>query len=220
MRHNRLALMLLCAALILCAAGLAEAQSGRRAKGGASAPKPVSTPAESESAAAKKSTIKAEAQRVALIVTADGHGFESVYAPANASDIVLRGFVDRLRESSAFTIKVEKEMSRGRASDRAKDEKEAYLVWLHFGSDAVTARSHDDADYFVDYVVFTPGTAKVKTEGKVYLRPSRRNVSIGRVPVGIPLPQTDARAVWEGALKQGGSEAAERVMAEFDVIVR
>jgi len=40
------------------------------------------------------------------------------------------------------------------------------------------------------------------------------------VPVRVPLPQTDSRAVWESALKQAGSEAAERIMGEFDVTVR
>ena len=220
MRHNRLIVLLTFLQLVLCAAGQAQAQSGRRAKGGAPpppAPKPVSTPAENEKGSSKAA---AEAQRLPLIVTADEHTFESVYAPANASNIILNGVVERLKKSAAFTIRVEKDMGRGRASDLAKEQTEAYLVWLHFGSDMSSARRRDEPDYYVDYVVFTPATAKVKTEGKIYLRPYRRNASIGGVPIGIPLPQTDSRAAWESALKQAGSDAAERIMGEFDVIVR
>ena len=222
MKYNRLIVLLILLQLVLCAAGQAQAQSGRRAKGGAPpppAPKPVSTPAENEKGSSKAAA-ESEAQRWPLIVTADEHTFESVYAPANASNMILNGVVERLKKSAAFTIRVEKEMGRGRASDLAKEQLEAYLVWLHFGSDTVSARRHDEPDYYVDYVVFAPATAKVKTEGKIYLRPYRRNASVGGVPIGIPLPQTDSRAAWESALKQAGSEAAERIMGEFDVIVR
>jgi len=170
MKYNRLIVLLIFLQLVLCAAGQAQAQSGRRAKGGASplppAPKPVSTPAENEKGSSKAAA-ESEVQRLPLIVTADEHTFESVYAPANASSIILNGVVERLKKSAAFTIRVEKDMGRGRASDLAKEQMEAYLVWLHFGSDTVSARRHDEPDYYVDYVVFTPTTAKVKTEGKI-----------------------------------------------------
>jgi hypothetical protein len=220
MRYSRLIVPLLFVMFMLCAVGVAQAQSGRRAKGGAPpAPKPVSTPAESEQGSAKAAS-ESEAQRQPLIVTMDEHTFESVYAPVDASKTVLNGFIERLKRSSAFNIRVEKSMSRGRASDLAKQQTESYLVWLNFGSDVVSARTHDEQDYYVDYVVFTPSTAKVKTEGKIYLRPVRRSARVGGVPIGLPLPQTDRRAAWESVLKQAGSDAAERVMGEFDVIVR
>jgi hypothetical protein len=222
MRYKRLILLLIFLQLALCAAERAQAQSGRRAKGGSpppSTPKPVSTPAENGKGSAK-ATAETEAQRLPLIITADEHAFESVYAPVNASNSILDGFVERLKKSSAFNLKVEKEMGRGRASDLARKQTEAYLVWLHFGSDVVSARRHDEPDYYLDYVVFTPATAKVKTEGKIYLRLYQRSASVGGVPVRLPVPQTDSRAAWESALKQAGSDAAERIMGEFDVIVR
>ena len=221
MKYSRLIVPLLFIQVVLCAADVAQAQSGRRAKGGAPlASKPVvSTPVESEKGLEKPAT-RTEAQRQPLIVTADEHSFESVYAPVDATRIILNGFVERLKKSSAFDIRVDKEMSRERASDLARKQEEAYLVWLRFGSDAVSARSHDAQDYYVDYVVFTPATAKVKTGGKIYLRSARRSARVGGVPIGLPLPQTDSRAAWESVLKQAGSDAAERIMGEFDVTAR
>ena len=219
MKHSRLIAPLLFVLFVLCAVGVAQAQSGRRTKGGAPpSPKPVSTPAESEQGSTRAAS-ESEAQRQPLIVTMDEHTFESAYAPVDASKTVLNGFVERLKRSSAFNIRVEKSMSRGRASDLAKQQTESYLVWLHFGSDVVSARSHDEQDYYVDYVVYTPSTSHVKTEGKIYLRSVRRSTRVGGVPIGLPLPQTDSRAAWESALKQAGSDAAERIMGEFDVIV-
>jgi hypothetical protein len=58
----------------------------------------------------------------------------------------------------------------------------------------------------------------VKTGGRVYLRAYRRSVGVGGVPVGIPLPPIDNRAAIESSIQQAGREAAERVMAEFDVM--
>jgi hypothetical protein len=155
-----------------------------------------------------------------MIVAADEPTSAMGSATINANGSMMKGFVERLKKSAAFSIKVEKQMGRGRASDLAKEQTEAYVAWLQFGSDRVTARSNDRADWYVDYVVFTPGTAKVKTSGRVYLRAYRRSVGIGGVPVGIPLPPIGNQDAVESALQQAGREAAERVMAEFDVITR
>ena len=219
MKYSRWIAPFLFGMLMLCAAGECVAQSGRRAKGGTPPPRPVSTPAGDEKSETKP-TASAEAQRLPLIVAADEHTFESVLAPVNASNIILAGFIERLKKSSAITVKVEKDMGRQRSIELARKQTEAYLVWLHFGSDTVSARSHDEQDYYVDYAVFTPATAKVKTQGKVYLRPVRRSARVGGVPIGLPLPQTDSRAAWESALRQAGSDAAERIMSEFDVTLR
>lgn len=216
MKYSHLIAPLLFVLLVLCAAGESEAQSGRRAKGGAPPPRPVSTPAEDEKSETKP-TASTEAPRLPLIVTADEYAFERIQAPINASNIILAGFVERLKKSSAITIKVEKDMGRQRSIELARKQTEAYLVWLHFGSDMVSARTRDEQDYYVDYAVFAPATAKVKTQGKIYLRPVRRSARVGGVPIGLPLPQTDSRAAWESALRQAGSDAAERIMGEFDV---
>ena len=222
MKHNRLAATLLCASLLMCAAVTAHAQSGRRARGGTTtttpAPKQASPTVETETVTATSQT-KPEAQ-TSLIVAADEPTSAAGIAMINANGSMMKGFVERLKKSSAFTIKVEKQMGRGRASDIAKEQTESYVAWLQFGSDRVTARSHDGSDWYVDYVVFTPGTAKVKTGGRVYLRAYRRSVGVGGVPIGIPLPPIDNRDAVESALQQAGREAAERVMAEFDVIAR
>lgn len=220
MKYNRLAATLLCASLIMCAAVTAEAQSGRRAKGGATTPvsKQDSPPADAETMTAKPAT--APETQISLIVTADEPTSAMGISVINSNGSMMKGFIERLKKSSAFTIKVEKQMGRGRASDIAKEQTEAYVAWLQFGSDRVTARSHDASDWYVDYVVFTPGTAKAKTSGRIYLRAYQRSVGVGGVPVGIPLPPIDGRAAVETSLQHAGREAAERVMAAFDVIAR
>jgi hypothetical protein len=216
MKHNGLAAALLFASLIMCAAVTAQAQSGRRAKGGSTttpATKPVSPPAETVTAT---SQTEPEA-RISLIVAADEPTSAAGISVINSNGSMMKGFIERLRKSAAFTIKVEKQMGRSRASEIAKEQTEAHVAWLQFGSDRITARSHDASDWYVDYVVFAPVTAKVKTGGRVYLRAYRRSVGVGGVPVGIPIPPIDSRAAVESSLQEAGREAAERVMAEFDV---
>lgn len=220
MKYNRLAATLLSVLLLMWATVTAQAQSGRRAKGGATTTtsKQDAPPADAEVLTAKPA-IDPETQ-ISLIVASDEPTSAIGISVINSNGSMMKGFIERLRKSSAFNIKVEKQMGRGRASDIAKEQTEAYVAWLQFGSDRVTARSHDASDWYVDYVVFTPGTAKVKTGGRIYLRAYQRSVGVGGVPVGIPLPPIDGRAAVETSLQQAGREAAERVMAEFDVISR
>lgn len=216
MKHNRATMLLLCVLiLVFGAAGSAVAQSGRRAKQSATPPPPVQAPAESEAETPVKPAPQPEAKGLPLIVIADEGSSMSV--PFGSSRLVLDGFVARLRKSSAFEYRVEKQMGRKEARDRAKEQTESHVVWLQFGSDGMSARSNA-SDLYVEYIVFMPETAKSKSSGRVYLRNYRRNVGVGGV--GLPLPPSGNRTGLEYALQQAGADAAERVMAAFDVTAR
>ena len=135
MKYNRLAATLVfCASLLMCAAVTAQAQSGRRAKGGATTPasKQDSPPADTETITAKPVT-SPEAQ-ISLIVAADEPTSAVGISVINSNSSMMKGFIERLKSSSAFTIKVEKQMGRGRASDIAKEQSEAHVAWLQFGN--------------------------------------------------------------------------------------
>jgi hypothetical protein len=214
MRSNpRVAALVIALMILLCALGSAEAQSGRRAKERTSTP-PVQPSAKTESTSPATDS---EARRVSLIVTID-ESLHSVSVPPGSSRVVLNGFVERLKKSPAFELKVEKHMSRKEAGDLAKSQTESFVVWLQLDSEYISSRSNG-SDMYVEYVVLTPGTGKSKSQGRVYLRGYRRSVGVGGVPVGIPLPlpPTGPRAPLESTLQEAGRDAAERVMAALDV---
>jgi hypothetical protein len=202
--------LLLCALMILCIGGSAEAQSGRRAKERTLPPVQQSgEPVEPEPAT------KPEAQSVSLLITFDETGGSGVYL--GDSQLVLRGFVERLKKNAVINHKVEKRMDRKEASDLAKSQTEAYVVWLQLDVQKISSRANNN-EMYVDYTVFPPGKGKSKTEGRVYVRDSRQRIGIGNVPIGVPLPPTGTgNARLNDALLDAGRETAERVMPELDV---
>jgi hypothetical protein len=222
MKNRSLAASLVCALMILCVAASAEAQSGRRTKEKTRQPAkaaPVSAPSETTGPATTPTPpAKSEARRISLIVAAD-EGQHSASLPLGSSRTVLDGFVERLKKSAAFDVRVEKQMSRKEAGDLAKSQKETYLVWLQLDTEFVSSR-RNSPDLYVEYVVFTPETAKSKAQGRIYMRAGQRRVGVGGVLVGVPLPlpRTGTGMPPDYELKQAGRDAAERVIAAFDMV--
>lgn len=202
--------------MLLCLAGSAQAQSGRRAKERTQTPPPVQT-AEDEPAKPATPATKPGTQQVSLIVTIDEDSSNSGIH-LGYSQLVLRGFVERLKKNSTINLKIEKRMDRKAASNLAKAQEEAYVVCLHLDTLLVSSRI-DDNDLFVAYVVFMPGTGKAKADGRIKVRNSRQRIGIGGVPVGVPLPPTGTSSTQvDAALLDTGRETAERVMHELDPI--
>lgn len=97
---------------------------------------------------------------------------------------------------------------------RAKSEKEAYVVWLQLRTDSMSNRQ--TADYneiFIEYWVFAPTTAKVKTSGRTHQAASGRGgvVVIPRTRTSLPTSEL--------LLKQAAREAAERILAAMRDVV-
>ena len=216
MRNNSRAASLICVLIILLIAGSTQAQSGRRTQQRTQPSAPVQQTAEAEPTDPKSPT-KPEARRVSLIVTFDEDLAGASFFLGD-SKLVLRGFVERLEKNSTIKHKLENRMDRKEASDLAKSQTEAYVVWLQLNRRMISSRV-DNNELFVEYAVFTPGTGKSKTEGRVYVRASRQRIGIGNVPIGVPLPPIGtSSARLDNALLDAGRETAERVMPELDIM--
>jgi hypothetical protein len=132
----------------------------------------------------------------------------SVYIPGYMMDAVWRGFVERFKDYSSIMLSGEKRMSRKQAIDRAKKQTESFVVLLQLGTEAINPSMGGTSvdDLVVSYLIFTPGTAKVKDQGHVYLR-SYRGVLGTRLPTGRESTQ----------LYEAGREAASRVLSDLDI---
>jgi len=190
----RLAITLLIA---LCAVSV-QAQSGRRqTKPAPAAPVPTPTP---EPTPIPK---KEEKEELFFFIGANRYGSSQSY-PLSYYDAVLRGCAERLRARSSASVELtDKDFSRGEAIKKAKSEAGSYVILLTLSLDT-PARSYDDL--MLEYVVFTPGTAKVLTTGRSYQTANRR----GPVVVG---PTSRGSGLYrEVLLQQAGEDAAERIL--------
>lgn len=191
----------LCVLLVLTIHSLGQAQSGRRAPKPIEPPIPTPTPKQEEQ---PTSPNKPALKQQTLIVGMDGTG-RSAYIPSYLADAVWSGFIERFRDVSFVTISGDKSMRRKEASERAKKETESFVVLLQLetmGIDASRGQANPD-DLAVSYIIYTPGTGKVKNQGRVYVRPSRGILS-GRLP-------TSRTA--EMQMNEAGRETADRVMS-------
>jgi hypothetical protein len=190
---------------ICISAILAEAsQSGRRVQ--KSTPVPVATPEPTPSP--KPAAEKPKPAINFIIGMARYDGFRQI--PLYAYAGVLRSLEDRLTDDKSVKVEtVHGDMNRSDAINRAKSEKEAYVVWVQLRPD--TMGDDDNADLsnlYVGYSVYAPATAKLVTQGKTY-PPVRRNKS-------IILPKSGS-VYGDDLLNQAAREAAERILAALKI---
>lgn len=200
--HLNLSLCVLC---VLAAFLNGQAQSGRRA------PKPISPPTTTTTAPPKEPERPSPAPQnklalkpQTLIVALDDRSAAG-YIPQYMSDAILRGFLGKFKERSSITITLDRNMRRKQAVERAKKETENFVVLLQLGTNQMGGGLGDVSPegLIVGYVVFTPGTAKIKDQGRVYVRPSR-SILGQRIPT--------ARTV-DAQLNEAGRETASRVLS-------
>src|SRR5215213_11113509 len=194
MRYQRLVVTLLIA---LCALSV-QAQSGRRKTQPApAAPVPTPTP---EPTPVPKNEEKTD---LLFFIGADRNSSYATY-PFSYYDAVVKGCADRLRAGSSASVDItDRDLSRGEAIKKAKSEARSYVVLLTLTFDTL-ARSYDDL--ILEFVVFTPGTAKVVTTGRSYPTANRR----GPVIVG---PTSRGSGLYrEQLLEQAGEDAGNRIL--------
>jgi hypothetical protein len=135
-------------------------------------------------------------------------GFRQI--PSYAYAGVLRSLEDRLEDDKSVKVEtVQGDMNRSDAINRAKSEKESYVVWVQLRPE--TMADDDNADLsnlYVEYSVYAPATAKLVTQGKTY-PPLRRNKS-------IILPRSGS-VYGDDLLNQAAREAAERILAALKI---
>ncbi len=218
---QRLDALLFCALIIFAASTAVQAQSGRHIrKRDKSATSPAAAPTEPQQTT-KPSPSSPAPPRLSILVGSYKYD-PSMNHPLSFHDIILEGCLERFRQSSALTVALGGEMNRKEAIERAKSEKETYVMWLELGVESDLGGTADASighvnprRLFVNYVVFTPGTAKVKTQGRVFQDTYR--AGMGNIGIGVPTPTRRITRTMpiQCSLRQAGFDTADRVMSNF-----
>jgi hypothetical protein len=127
------------------------------------------------------------------------------------TNAALDGCLEELKQSRAVRVSSGKDLNRKEAGDHAKASKDTYVVLIQLESEMGDPGSVIEPNLrslYVSYIVFTPGTGKIKTQGRVFQ-------GQGRGPLGLPVPNTTASSEYE--LRRCGREAADRVLDALDI---
>jgi hypothetical protein len=175
---------------------IASGQSGRKLPTWSDPkPSPSPTPSDDQKQAKDKNPL------TTLIVTQ----YVMMVGSSYYTNVAIETCLARLKASAAATINHERDMTRKDATERAKKETAAYVVWLEMDTDSMNTGMGGGNPYrlFLTYAVFTPGTAKIKTQGRIY----QSNVGSSSGPMGAP---TGGGPDYRLALV--GPEAADRIL--------
>jgi hypothetical protein len=194
-------------ALLFFAAATGVAQSGRHL--------PRSSPSQSpepQSSAAEKKLPQEEKIERSFIVSIDKFGsFASI--PLSFYTTVLKTCAQGLDDAPSVKAGVaQNDMGRGDAVNRAKAEKESYVVWLQLRPDTVSVdnkTSGNLSQIYIEYSVFAPSTARLVTSGRTF---QQRGVGKGGVRVERPTSIPTGTPYNDYLLKQAASDAAEQIL--------
>lgn len=202
-RARRLVFLL---AVLIATAAVVAAQSGRRSgvKPSVPAPSPVASPPE------ELSKPKTPA-RIQLLVAIDSpSGFDGV--PFHSQDIVLDACVRRIAESKdVMPTPAPRPMTRSEGLKAAKAETVRYVVWLQVRNERAdygAEVSAQSAQLYVTYVIYEPGTAKLKGSGRAQY--GRR---LGNV--GVSGPSTRDAVYSDHVMKETAKLAADKILDAF-----
>ena len=209
--------------LAFCASALsARAQSGRRGQ-----PKPAATPTpeatpkdgqgESESVPRGRASTKPPDVVVSFVVMEYDSTFTGV--DFRAREDVMDSFMHRLGEARAVSASFQGRGSRKEARDRAKAEREAYVVLFELDSDAMAGGGGINADsrtLVIKTYVYAPKTGDLKFTDTIYQRPYRETARIGGIPVPVPTRRIEQYPS-QLQLEQAAHDAADRLMQRFGV---
>jgi hypothetical protein len=196
--------ILFCFSLLIFLPSTANAQSGRRLP--KLPPKPTETTPPKEIPAEESKLAKPQENKplVSVLVV---YQLYNVMSSQYLTNAVLDGCLERLQKAMGLTARFGKEMNRKEASEAAKKSSDTYVLWLQLESESFgqdTGRNSAQS-YYVNYVLYSPGTDKSKSSGHVY----QRQRGVGQIPQG------DITA--EYALKRAGRELADRVLGALNL---
>jgi len=209
-RQFRLLSLLLFGLVLVAVSSSALAQSGRRVPKQPTSPDPK-PPAQTEPPIQPSAPTEAGPRLPILVVkNLPTVGSSSIY-----TNIALNGCLEELKRSLAVQVSSSTDKNRKEASDYAKASNDTYVVLIQLEQDVADTERPDvsiiggnPASLVVTFDLFTPGTGKVKTHGRIY---QVRN----RGPVGVPVPQTTASVDYE--LRRCGQEVAGRVLDSLNI---
>lgn len=201
-RRVSTAAILTLACLIIVSALTAFAQSGRRVR--KSTPLPVATPEASPTPTPRKSP---EKPSLPVFVGVDANNsFSNI--PLYFNDTIGKSCAERLSQRSTIIVELSsRDVTRGEAVKRARNETRGFVVLLELRSDRMTTsgRDSDLSRLYIEYAVFAAGTGKQVTLGNTYQQATGvRDVIVGR---------NDSTSAAEYRLKQAARVAAERILA-------
>jgi len=205
---------LLVVAIIAASVHTVLGQSGRRSTGGSTSTPATTTPSVTGPQTAEKKP--APGAKLQLLVGIDRQEvFGTV--PYYIYDTVLDNVVRRLGEAEIVFANSGGKMNRGEAVHAAKEEKVRWVVNLEirsiYGDTGKQVKNNQD-ELYVSYVVMEPETGKIKHSGQ-----TRQHIyQNGRG--GISLPSKNGAVYSEYSIKQAATEAADKILANFDISVR
>lgn len=199
---SRLAALFICALLLMSFSSVSQAQSGRRPPKQPKSPDPL--PSKQEEPPIKSSPEQDSKQIIVKVVWY----IQTVNLSTYYVKKVQEGCLEQLSHSGSVKAASGEDLNRKEAIDIAKGSTDTYVLWYQLEADALTAdpsaiNAAQLHNLYVRYEVFTPGTGKTKTSGRVFQRPQG--------PGGVPLP-TGTPASAEYSLRYAGREMANRLL--------
>jgi hypothetical protein len=202
--HSPLARFFCTTLVIICAftfASTGMGQSGRRGTKTQSAPVPLP----------KTTTVTKPGEKpkpaLTLIV---GMERSDTFGDPRVTSIgsVLLSFSDRLDDNPSVKVdQVRLDMRGSAAIHRARTEKEAYVVLLRLRTYSMVTGKSENGQFCIQYWVFAPTTAKLKTSGQTSPQMSRNR--------GV---NPNSRNIYgDLELQKAAREAAERILAAFNL---
>ena len=190
------------------------AQSGRRTTSNPSTqPPPSSSPSEPSSTNSIESTPK-KAPAIQLLVGIDDPNVLSG-VPRYFADTVRDVCVRRLSQPAGVSVTAgPSTLTRGDAVKAAKAETARYVVWLQVGNssgDAGRRASGSSEEYYVNFMLLEPASARVKQSGRVFGGGRR----VGNIGVGVP--SSRSMLYLEQLIKDAARQAAERILSALGI---
>jgi hypothetical protein len=199
--HVRILAVAFAITFTLSCVSTAVAQSGRRVKNPtpAAVPLPEPTPPPAATPENPKPVLK-------LVLGMERpDGFTGI--SLNTYTGVLRSCAERLDEPLSVKVELAQHpMRRIEAINRAKTEKDAYVIWLQVRADEMSSNpTGTPNNAYIEYLVFAPTTAKLVTSGSTY---PRRGV--------IASPRTTG-VNGDRAFNEAARAAADKILAALQM---
>ena len=191
----------------------AQAQSGRRKTGG-STTTTTAPSVDGPKTVEKKPDVEPQVQlRVGMNRTG---AFTPI--PFYIYDTVLDVCIRRLSQAEIVSAAaVGTNMTQSQAVKMAKEETTRWVVSLEvrsFYTDSGRQVNPDQDELYVNYTVIEPVTGKIKRSGRTrqHIYQNRRGA--------ISLPTSNGPGYSEYSIREAGQEAADKILAGFDIKVR
>jgi len=205
---------LLLISIFLLTFGVAQAQSGRRSTGG------TTTTATTPTAPGAKPTEKKPATETRLqLLVGINRADAFTTTPYYVYDTLLTDCIRRLSDAEiVFANAGGNSMNRSAAIKAAKEETTRWVVSLEvksFFAESGRQTKPEQDELIVEYVVVEPVTGKIKHSGRTqrHIYQSARDRNSLPTTKGVPNYS-------EYSIKQAAIEAADKILAGFDIKVR